>query len=94
MAAGYYLQSKATGCDPAQPAKSCLALAVENAADYYARNYGDALDLHNVDFWCVVARRQTTTTPATPVSPAQAALFQIPTTSYGTGVCNPDAVRC
>lgn len=91
VAAGYYLETKATGCDPARPSASCLRVAVENAQDFYQRNYSETLDVRNIDFWCVVARRHTTTTPRTPTNPAQAAFFQIPTSSYGAGVCNPDA---
>ena len=64
--------------------------AVGNAVTYFAKNGKGALDVADVDLWCVVARK--TNADGTPVSPAQVAAYQIPSQNSTAGVCNPDAV--
>jgi len=68
-AAAYYLASS----------DHTLAAAVTNAQDLFARNGQGTLDLHKVDFWCVVSKDE-----ATNGATAKPGWLQIPT------VCNPD----
>jgi hypothetical protein len=65
-----------------------LAAAVAAAQASFANSGQGTLDLHNVDFWCVVARKLNGDN--TPFSPARVADFQIPTAAQSAGVCNPD----
>lgn len=67
-----------------------IAEAVDAASTYFAENGQGTLDLHGVDFWCVVARKLNPDN--TPFSPARVADYQIPTSTQSAGVCNPDAV--
>lgn len=63
--------------------------AVEAASSFFTKNGPGELDLRNVDYWCVVARKLNGDN--TPFDPAMAADLQIPTSTRSGGVCNPDA---
>lgn len=66
-----------------------IADSVAAAQAYFAANGLGTLDLHDLDFWCVVARKLDGNN--NPLTPEQAADYQIPTTASGGGTCNPDA---
>lgn len=71
-----------------------LAKAVSAAQAYYLAHYDQTLDLHNIDFWCVVQRNTNKTTgqpdPADPNG--MIAPYQVPANQYQPdGTCNPDS---
>lgn len=63
--------------------------AVDAASSFFAKNGPGELDLRNVDFWCVAARKLNGDNTA--FNPAMVADLQIPTSTRSGGVCNPDA---
>lgn len=79
VAAAFHLSEESTG----------IRDAVTNAQSYFAKNGEGTLNVSDIDFWCVVARK--TNSDGTPTTPAQVAAYQIPTQTSSAGVCNPDA---